>query len=60
MIAFFGVLIFVFCFSSFIFFYLEDFYKNPLNKSLADSAIEALVETILLIFVLVGFTIIFQ
>jgi hypothetical protein len=60
MVVFFTILISIFCFSSFIFFYLEDFYKNPIKKPLSESALEAAVQTILLLFVIAGFSIIFD
>lgn len=60
MIGFFIILAIIFCISSFTFFYLEDFYKNPIVKPLCLSAIEAFLQTVLLLFVLAGFYIIFK
>jgi len=54
------VIVLILLMSSFIFFYLEDFYKNPITKPLSQSFWEAVVQTIMMFFVLAGFYIIFK
>jgi len=54
------VIILILFVSFFIFFYLEDFYKNPVTKPLSESFWEALLQTIMMFFVLAGFYIIFK
>jgi len=46
--------------SFFIFFYLEDFYKNPITKPLSESFVEAVVQTIMMFFALALLYIIFK
>ena len=60
MSVFFIVIILILFMSFFIFFYLEDFYKNPVTKPLSESFWEAVVQTIMMFFVLAGFYIIFK
>ena len=54
------LLLLVFGFCSVSFFYLDDFYKSSVKKPVKYSFLEAVVETVLFLFAIIGFCYIFK